>query len=273
MNVKKRLSNKANYGAKRSGIKYIVIHYTGNDGDSDEGNGSYFANNIVKASAHYFVDDDSITLSVPEDYTAWSVGGKKYPDCAKTGGGGFYGRCTNSNSISIELCDSVRNGKSDFTADTVTNAVELTKSLMRRYNIGTDRVIRHFDVTGKMCPLPYIDNAKWADFKRRLTETEETDMEELEKLKREFEEYRRQKDEIINRMGQEIAELKKPPAIYNYIDENMPEWAREAVGWFSQKGILKGDENGFNLTYTELRLYTAMYRAVRFICGIVNVKI
>ena len=91
---KKRLANKANYGSKRalSKIKFIVIHYTANDGDSDEGNGNYFANHIVEASAHYFVDGDSVTQSVPDDYVAWSVGGGKYSDCNKTGGGRNGGR-------------------------------------------------------------------------------------------------------------------------------------------------------------------------------------
>ena len=67
MKIKEYLANKNNYGGKRStsNIKYIVIHYTGNDGDTDENNSKYFKNNIVKASAHYFVDDDSITQSVP----------------------------------------------------------------------------------------------------------------------------------------------------------------------------------------------------------------
>ena len=79
-------ANKKNYGAKRStkNIKYIPIHFTANDGDHDTSNGKYFKNNVVKASAHYFVDSDSITQSVPDNYVAWSVGGSKYGDCAKT---------------------------------------------------------------------------------------------------------------------------------------------------------------------------------------------
>jgi N-acetylmuramoyl-L-alanine amidase CwlA len=109
--MKKHLANARNYGGKRNlkDIKYIVIHYTSNDGDTDENNGKYFAGNIVKASAHYFVDDDSITQSVPDDYVAWSVGGAKYASCATTGGGKFHGICTNSNSLSIEICDDVKN--------------------------------------------------------------------------------------------------------------------------------------------------------------------
>lgn len=75
--MKEHLANKANYGSKRdlSKIKYLVIHYTSNDGDSDEANGKYFAREVVKASAHYFVDDDPVTQSVPDNYAAYAVGG------------------------------------------------------------------------------------------------------------------------------------------------------------------------------------------------------
>ena len=63
--LKTKLAASGNYGGSRtaSQIKYLVLHYTGNDGDSDEGNGAFFSNTVVKASAHYFVDDDSVTQS------------------------------------------------------------------------------------------------------------------------------------------------------------------------------------------------------------------
>ena len=69
---KTNIANKQNYGGARAlnAIKYLVYHYTGNDGDSDESNGRHFHNHIVKASAHYFVDDDSVTQSVPDNYIA-----------------------------------------------------------------------------------------------------------------------------------------------------------------------------------------------------------
>lgn len=175
--LKKKLANKKNYGSKRatSNIKYIVIHFTANDGDSDEGNGNYFANNVVKASAHYFVDSDSVTQSVPDDYIAYSVGGSKYSNCGKTGGGKYYGKCTNSNSISIELCDDNKNGKIYPSEKTITNAIELTKLLMKKYSIPTKNVIRHFDVNGKSCPAYWCGTTtkdkKWkSEFWNKLSE-------------------------------------------------------------------------------------------------------
>ena len=57
-----------NYGDKRalSSIKYIVIHFTANDGDTAEKNGKYFQWVNRKASAHYFVDDSMVVQSVPD---------------------------------------------------------------------------------------------------------------------------------------------------------------------------------------------------------------
>lgn len=161
--AKSLFANLKNYGGKRrlSSIKYIVIHYTANDGDTDEANAKYFRNNVVKASAHYFVDDDSYTKSVPLKNIAWSVGGKKYSNCGKTGGGKFYGICTNENSINIELCDTVKNGRIYPTKATINNALVLTRKLMKKCHIDKAHVIRHFDVTGKPCPAYWVDKQKW----------------------------------------------------------------------------------------------------------------
>lgn len=167
MEIKKHLANKSNYGGTRStgSIQYIVVHYTANDGDTDENNGKYFANNVVKASAHYFVDDDSATQSVLDNCIAYSVGGSRYSNYKQTGGAKFYGQCTNANSISVEICDDVKNGTVYPSAKTISNALELVRMLMVKYNIPAARVIRHFDVNGKPCPAYWCGtadkNAKW----------------------------------------------------------------------------------------------------------------
>lgn len=174
--LKTNLANRKNYGnARQTGsIKYIVIHYTANDGDSDEGNANYFKS-PRGASAHYFVDDDSVTQSVPDNYIAYSVGGSKYKTCTQTGGGKYYAKAKNANTINIELCDTVKNGNIAPTQKTIENALALTKTLMKKYNISADNVIRHFDVTGKGCPAYWCataaNNTKWlTEFKNRLNE-------------------------------------------------------------------------------------------------------
>lgn len=172
--VKTNIARRENYGGSRSTgyIKYIVVHYTANDGDHDESNANYFHNNVVKASAHYFVDDDSVTISVPDAYIAWSVGGSKWNDCAKTGGGKLYKIVTNNNSLNIEMCDTKKDGKIMASEATINNTVELIKKLMKSYNIDIDHVVRHFDVNGKHCPAYYMDDTEWRKFKNRLIENQ-----------------------------------------------------------------------------------------------------
>ena len=169
--LKTNIANSKNYGSKRatSKIKYIVVHYTANDGDTDESNAKYFKNNVVKSSAHYFVDDDSVTQSVHDNYVAWHCGGSRYSNYKTTGGAKLYGKCTNTNSIGIELCDTNKNGSYGFTDKTIANAVELIKDKMKQYNVPIDRVIRHFDVTGKICPQPLITDKSWKEFKEKIT--------------------------------------------------------------------------------------------------------
>ena len=116
-----------NYTKGNSGRKYIVIHYTGNKTDSALANANYFKSVNRGASAHYFVDKTSVYQVVSDGDTAWAVG-KNY------GSNNLFGKCTNKNSISIEMCSN--DGK--IHDDTYKNTVELTKKLMKKYNIPAD---------------------------------------------------------------------------------------------------------------------------------------
>ena len=261
----------SNYTKGRTqGIAYLVIHFTANDGDTAANNVNYFAGAGRKASAHYFVDENNIYQSVRDNDTAWHCG---------TSGKYYHPSCRNANSIGIEMCSRMSGGQYYIKAEAVNNAVRLARQLMGRYGIAPDMVVRHYDVTHKLCPEPFVrDPALWEDFKQRIAaeEGEEIDMEELQKLRAEFEQEKAAKDEIINAMGQEIAALKakQDEMVYNYIDENMPEWAREAIGWFAGKGIIQGESGGeLGLTYKELRLYTVMYRAIKFVCKLMKVEL
>ena len=160
MNIGRNISL-YNYSTKTNKQnKYIVIHYVGAVSTA-KNNADYFATAYRGASAHYFVDETSIWQSVEDYNNAWHCGATtyKHPDCR------------NNNSIGIEMCvKKDDSGKWYFEEDTVKNTVELVKSLMEKYNIPIDRVIRHYDVTGKNCPAPYVDNPKeWDKFKSRLT--------------------------------------------------------------------------------------------------------
>lgn len=101
---------------------------------------------------------------------------------------------------------------------------------------------------------------------------EEIDMEELARLSQKLTEvddsltnlYRSVNAliERTNAIEHDVYNLKNP-MIYNYIDDNMPSWAREAVEELVKRGIVEGiNESGeLGLTYNDLRMLTINYRA------------
>lgn len=156
--------NRANYGNQRplSSIKYIVIHYTANNGDTAKNNCDYFKNNAgIGASAHYFVDENQVLQSVKDEFVAWHAG---------TRGTYYHPEARNANSIGVELCSRKdENGKYYFKPETVANAIKITKELMGKYNIDAGHIVRHYDVTHKNCPAPFVeDPSQWSEFKRML---------------------------------------------------------------------------------------------------------
>lgn len=132
-------------------IDRIVVHFTATLA-SARNNATYFARNEGQgASAHYFVDDitPEIYQSVAEGDTAWHAGNW----------------AMNCRAIGIEV---VSAGE-DFSATEVEKLGWLVRKLMARYGIGASGVIRHYDVTGKLCPAPYVAASKWAALKAAIT--------------------------------------------------------------------------------------------------------
>jgi N-acetylmuramoyl-L-alanine amidase CwlA len=165
MNIQKKITPYNYSTSNNRQIKYIVIHYVGAVSTA-KNNADYYAREKLQASAHYFVDETSIWQSVEDKHIAWHCG---------TSGTYKHSECRNSNSIGIEMCckkDGSRNWY--FEQATVDNTVELVKSLMRKYNIPISNVVRHYDVTGKTCPEPYVNKpTEWDKFKTRLTSVTE----------------------------------------------------------------------------------------------------
>lgn len=176
-------------------VTYIAIHYTAG-GSSKKGS----ALNVKKvfqqrsASADFCVDDETMVQFNPDikNYYCWAVGDKKY---ANSKGASLYGKATNKNTISIEMCSNLKKGTTAnvanhegwyLTNETLRQCAKLTKILMKKYNIPIDRVIRHYDVTGKLCPgvlgwnnemtyttegkatKNYNNSSKWQEFKKML---------------------------------------------------------------------------------------------------------
>lgn len=164
--------------ASRGGNKilWIVIHYLGvpNADNPDLYGGGYGGHfNIERNGKIYNAAD-------PKTAVVWHCGGGLQGD----GGHKYYKICTNYNSIGIEcgVCytdTSARDGDGDsnkwyFTEETQESLVWLVSHLMDEYGIDIDHVIRHYDVTGKICPNPYVRNNHtktswtWEEFKANL---------------------------------------------------------------------------------------------------------
>jgi len=139
-------------GRRTQTVRYLVIHYTAAPGDTARNNGDYFAREYVGASAHYFVDETTVVRSVPEDCVAWHCGAGAYR----------HKDCRNANSIGIEICTKQTDGIYHFAPEALALAKELTKDLMERYEIPAENVLRHYDVTGKICPAPFVGQGQGA---------------------------------------------------------------------------------------------------------------
>jgi len=166
-------------------IKYIAIHYTAG-ASSAPGRAIHMKDSWEKtrrASADFGVDDSAMVQfnPNPKEYYAWAVGDKKNP---YSNGGRLYGIATNRNTISIEICSNLKKGYDAnkvnhegwyYTEAALDNAVKLVKILMKKYDIDIDHVVRHYDISGKICPgiIGWNDykgnnSDEWKKFKERL---------------------------------------------------------------------------------------------------------
>ncbi len=162
--------NPKNYRkGRRQAVKYLVIHYVGATGDA-RNNAKYYGTTAnIGASAHYFVGhgpSPEVWASVAETDTAWHCGANRY----------VHPECRNDNAIGVELCcHKDAKGNWYFDAETVDAAVALCRDIIARYGIDRAHVLRHYDVTGKVCPAPFVhDGNAWEDFKSRLYAPVET---------------------------------------------------------------------------------------------------
>lgn len=192
-----------NYRVGRSApIRYIVVHYTANKGDTAKNNADYFARAVTKSSAHYFVDEKEVWQSVREKDTAYHCGADTYK----------HPFCRNGNSIGVEMCLLDKSG--NIRPGTIDTALSVVRQLMAAYDIPIDRVLRHYDVTGKNCPRPMVENPQlWEDFKKEL--------------------------EGVDTMLDYPEWARKT---YHWYDD-MPEWARASVQKAVKKGIVSANED------------------------------
>lgn len=168
MIINKLISNYNFNASTENRIKYIVIHYVGALGDA-KANATYYASGNKNASAHYFVGHaGDIWQSVEDRNIAWHCGASIYK----------HSECRNTNSIAVEMCVKKKNTSTLNATDkdwyfentTVDSTIELVKDLMSKYNIDINHVVRHYDVTGKVCPNPYVYNENaWNNFRASIS--------------------------------------------------------------------------------------------------------
>ena len=241
MSIPFKQCNPNNYQKGRSfPINWICLHFTSNNGDTAQNNADFFARESgLRASAHYFVDPNGVVQSVKDGDTAWH--------CGRERGGSYYNDCRNANSIGIEMCSVKRNGVYVIPEDTMKRAAKLTRELMAKYHVPVSRVCRHYDVTHKDCPEPWVRNPQlWQKFKDMLTEKEVEDMTEAQ---------------TRNIAKQEIANAEKAKKVYDTVDA-VPAWGKATVQKLVNKDFLQGDDQGkLALTTDLLRLLVINDRA------------
>ena len=233
MEINKYLTQ-TNYDiSKNRKIKWLVIHYTANTKDTAWGNCNYFHKTYRGASAHYFVDENEVWQCVDDNNIAWHCGAKI-----------TYNECRNVNSIGIELCSmntkEDKTGKFYFKDGTVSNAIQLVKMLMKKYDIDINHVCMHYDVTRKKCPAPFVDNdTLWQDFKNKLQKSEGDIM----------------LDKLIGKYGADSVEKALVRLIETVNDDGKEaEWATEEYDEAKELGITDGSNPEMYATRQEVAI-------------------
>ena len=138
--------NPSRSGLKLDGVNNIVIHYVGNPGTTAEQNRSFYNQMDSNVSSHFVVGiDGHVIMCLPlDEYSAAS-------------------NHRNHDTISIEVCHADTTG--EFSDEAYDSLVKLVDWIIDKYNLEPEDVIRHYDVTGKMCPLYYVEHEDaWEQF-------------------------------------------------------------------------------------------------------------
>lgn len=121
----------------------IVIHYVGNPGTSAEANRNYFAG-LARSGATYASSNFIIGLD------------GEVIECVPLGEIAYCSNNRNHDTVSIECCHPDETG--EFTPETYESLLRLCRYLVDVYGIKPENIIRHYDVTGKLCPLYYVEH-------------------------------------------------------------------------------------------------------------------
>lgn len=130
-------------GVPLDGVHAIVIHYVGNPGTTAQQNRDYFASlaetGEESVSSHFVIGTDGTIIQ-----------------CIPLNEKSYCSNHRNSDTISIECCHPDTEGA--FTQETQDALISLVRYLVDAYDLDYDSVIRHYDVTGKICPKYYVEH-------------------------------------------------------------------------------------------------------------------
>ncbi len=137
-------------GKRLDTVNNIVIHYVGNPNTSAKNNRDYFANIGTTVNAHFIVGlDGEIIQCIPLFERS----------CASNH--------RNKDTISIEVCHPDAIG--EFNEQTKASLVKLTAWLCQVCELTEKDVIRHYDITGKLCPIYYVNNEnEWNELLNKI---------------------------------------------------------------------------------------------------------
>ncbi len=141
-------------GEPLTAVNTLVIHYVGNAGTTAMDNQRYFESlkdsGAASASSHFIIGlDGEIVQCVPLSEISYASNDR------------------NRDTISIECCHPEPDGR--FSDATYASLVELCAFLCKSFEINPQELIRHYDITGKLCPLYYVENPdEWQELKDRI---------------------------------------------------------------------------------------------------------
>lgn len=148
---------------RKKDVTKIVVHFTGNTNDTPRANAKYFRDHKDRyAGAHIVIGVKGRAYKCANyNHITWSVGGGKL---VGTRGGTQNGIVTNSNSVSIELCSMTSANIPDKQMEKLKKAI---RNIKKRCPAVND-IVRHYDVTGKDCPHPWVDETVWKKIRKEL---------------------------------------------------------------------------------------------------------
>ena len=137
-------------GVMLEGVRNIVIHYVGNPGTTAQQNRDYYASRSSEISSHFVIGLKGEIIQCIPLHEKSSASNHR-----------------NKDTISIEVCHPDESGK--FTDTAYQSLVKLTAWLCEICDLDSDDVIRHYDITGKQCPLYFVTHEDaWEQFKQEI---------------------------------------------------------------------------------------------------------